>query len=125
MLRALACWDAFHEMTLASCVGARVRLGDVPLIEGTRELLELDEAPGGTYANLAALDSAEAVVWEADMSQNDRLVLCDAQTAGGLLLSVAPERVEAMREALSAANTLAAEIGEIVTDSECRVYVEA
>ena len=40
-----------HEMTFASGVGARIRTHDVPLIDGVRELLALDEAPGGTYAN--------------------------------------------------------------------------
>lgn len=114
-----------HEMTFASGVGARIRLRDVPLIDGVRELLALDEAPGGTYANREHLNSENAVVWAEGISQEDQLALCDAQTAGGLLISVPADRAEAMRSALIAANTLrTAEIGEIIEDSACGIYAE-
>jgi len=114
-----------HEMTYASGVGARVRLRDVPLIDGVKRLLALDEAPGGTYANLEHLNAESAVAWGEGVCEEDHLVLCDAQTAGGLLISVPADRAEAMKSALIAANTLrAAEIGEIIADTECRIHVE-
>ena len=114
-----------HEMTYASGVGARLRLRDVPLIDGVRELLALDEAPGGTYANREHLNAENAVIWGEGLCEEDQLALCDAQTAGGLLISVPADRAEAMRSALTAANTLsAAEIGEIIDDTECRIHVE-
>ncbi len=113
-----------HEMTLASCVGARVDARAVPAIEGVMELIAQDMAPGGTEANLEHLESIGAVVWE-DVPHDLRLLLCDAQTAGGLLLSVAPDRVGRMIDALKAADVLVAtEIGEIVSDpDQCRITV--
>ena len=115
-----------HEMTTGSGAGARIRLHDVPLIDGVRELLTLDEAPGGTYANRDHLNSENAVAWGEGLSEEDQLALCDAQTAGALLISVPADRADAMREALIEAGTLAAaEIGEIVADSECRIHVSA
>jgi selenide,water dikinase len=114
-----------HEMTFASGVGARIRVRDVPLIDGVRELLALDEAPGGTYANRDHLNSENSVIWGGGISEEDQLALCDAQTAGGLLISVPADHADAMREALIEAQTLrAAEIGEIIEDSECRIRVE-
>ena len=114
-----------REMTLASGVGARVRFRDVPLIEGVKGLLKLDEAPGGTYANLEFLGRGGAVIWEDKVPEDYQLALCDAQTAGGLLISVDPGRSAQMVDALKAAEVLtAAEIGEITPDPECRVRVE-
>ena len=114
-----------REMTCGSGVGARIRFHDVPLIDGVQELLALDEAPGGTYSNRLFLNSTGSVVWPEGLSEEMQLVLCDAQTAGALLISVPADRADAMRKALIQANTLrAAEIGEIIEDSECRIYVE-
>lgn len=113
-----------HEMTVGSCTGARIRFSAVPLIEGVMDLLDQDMAPGGTERNLQHLESMNAVVWEDDILENYKLALADAQTAGGLLISVSPEKVEDMIAALSAADVLcAAEIGEIIPDSECRIRV--
>ena len=114
-----------HEMTTASGVGALVRLGDVPLIEGTRDLLKQDMAPGGTWSNMEFLDADGAIVWGEGLSEEDRLALCDAQTAGGLLISVAPDRVGELLDNLKAAEVSeAVEIVEIITDLECRIRVE-
>lgn len=114
-----------HEMTSASGVGARIRFRNVPLIDGVKELLKMDEAPGGTYANLEYLGSTEAVVWKDELPEDYQLALSDAQTAGGLLLSVPADRVEQMKQALIDAGTICAvEIGEIIEDSGCRIFVE-
>jgi selenide,water dikinase len=113
-----------REMTSASRVGARVRFRDVPVIEGVKELLRLDMAPGGTEANLEFLSTTGAVIWDDDLPEDYQLLLCDAQTAGGLLMSVAPEDSARMIENLhSAGVTSAADIGEIIPDPDCRVRV--
>jgi len=115
-----------HEMTLASCVGARVKLGTVPIIDGVIDLLKQDMAPGGTERNLEHLNNLNAVIWGDQITEDDKLLLCDAQTAGGLLLSVAPEKSDEIIAELKAQKVLAAsEIGEIVSDAkECRIRVE-
>lgn len=114
-----------HEMAFGSGAGAIVRFHDVPLIQGVKELLALDEAPGGTYSNRDHLVSEGAVVWPEGLSEEDQLALCDAQTAGGLLISVAADRAEELLNALRTAGTLCAvEIGEIIDDPMCRIHVE-
>jgi selenide,water dikinase len=113
-----------HEITAASGVGARVRFRDVPLIDGVRELVKLDIAPGGTEANLEFLSTGGAVVWEDNLPEDYQLLLCDAQTAGGLLMSVAPDDSDRMIEELHVAGvSAAADIGEVIPDPECRVRV--
>lgn len=113
-----------HEMAAASGIGARLRVQDVPLIDGVRDLLALDEAPGGTYTNRDHLNDEKAVVWGDDVGEQDQLALCDAQTSGGLLISVPADKSASLQEALVQSGTLAAaEIGEIVTDESSRIQV--
>jgi selenide, water dikinase len=45
------------------------------------------------------------------------MILYDAQTSGGLLIAIAPERAERLREALGARGVLAARIGRLVRHS--------
>lgn len=103
-------------MAAGSGVGAVVRLRAVPILSGVRDLLEQDMAPGGTHNNLEEVRGD--VRFDPALSENDQLLLSDAQTSGGLLLSVPSDRVGRLIEALRAAGTpAAAEIGEI-TDGE-------
>lgn len=114
-----------HEMTAGSGVGARVCYHDIPLIDGVKELLEMNEAPGGTYRNLDFLNEQEAIVWEDEFSENPQLLLCDAQTSGGLLISVNNNNAEALLAALHDAGVAdAVEIGEIIEDSACQVRIK-
>lgn len=113
-----------HEMTSASGVGAIIRMRDVPLIDGVRQLLDLDEAPGGTYTNRDHLNEEDAVTWSEGVSEEDQLALCDAQTSGGLLISVSADKSEPLRRALIDAGALcASEIGEIIDDKSGKIQV--
>ena len=79
-------------MLRSSKVGARLSLGAVPVLDGAVELLEQDVAPGGTRRNLSSADPE--VAWNGALDSTARLLLCDAQTSGGLLLAVAPDALE-------------------------------
>ena len=112
------------EMTAASKVGAKLYYNKVPLIDGVKELLEMDMAPGGTWANMEFLESKEALVWEDNLTENERLILCDAQTAGGLLISVPSELADQLLDTLKSMGVSSAvEIGEIIEDSEYKAHV--
>jgi selenide,water dikinase len=102
-----------RAMVVASRAGARIFPQDLPVLEGVWDLLAGDMAPGGTYRNLSAL--GESVVWPHDITEIQKLLLCDPQTSGGLLIAVPPERAHHLITALVQAGTpAAAEIGEIV-----------
>jgi selenide,water dikinase len=112
-----------HEMTAGSGVGAVVRLSQVPVLPEVWALAEQGVVPGGTRRNREFLE--KEVLWDEALTPAQQIVLCDAQTSGGLLIAVPPERAATLREALRAAGTLAAaEIGTIVDDPTSRIQVQ-
>ena len=88
-----------QTMVEASGVTARVRFSQVPLIEGTWKLAQEGVAPGGTHRNLHSVDQVTS--WDPSISQEAKVVLCDAQTSGGLLMSVPSSKVSELLKALS------------------------
>jgi len=113
-----------HEMTWASGVGAVVELSAVPVIDGVRDLLAQDMAPGGTYRNLEYLENCGAMDWSPIVTEADKLLLCDAQTSGGLLIGVPADRAETLERELRAPGIpAAARIGRVVEDPERRIRV--
>ena len=85
-------------MTRASGVSARVSLGALPFIEGAVALAESGVAPGGTHRNLQSLEGD--VVWDESITDVQKILLADAQTSGGLLISVRPDKTAALLAAL-------------------------
>ena len=76
----------------ASEVNARIALDAIPLLDGVWELVEQDIAPGGTHRNLKSAD--RLVSWDPAINDMTKLLLCDAQTSGGLLMAVPPEKLD-------------------------------
>ena len=110
------------EMAEGSAVAFRLRLASVPLLEGVLALAAQDVVPGGTKANLAWVEPH--VRFEAGVDGPARLALADAQTNGGLLAAIAPDRLEAVLEALRQSDVQAAVIGEVVaSEGEARIDV--
>jgi selenide,water dikinase len=101
-----------REMLAHGGVGVRVNRAAVPVLEGTRDLAAQGVVPGGTRRNKESLD--RDVIYDAGISEEDRLVLCDAQTSGGLLFAVAPEKAPDLLSGLRAADVTAAAVGEFV-----------
>ena len=85
-------------MLRASGVGAEIRAASAPVLPGVDELLAQGVAPGGTHRNEAGV--ADYVEWDDAVSSDQRLILCDAQTSGGLLISVPEERLSQLLSAL-------------------------
>ena len=76
-----------HELCLGSGLEAEIHSGAVPAIEGVLDLLRGDEPPvaGGTRRNRAWVEPN--VVWDDDVPEHLRWLLCDAMTSGGLLVA--------------------------------------
>ena len=75
-----------HNMLVASDLGARVDPAAVPTLDFARPLLAEGLVPGGTKRNLEYV--SPHVDWPDDLPESERLLLCDAQTSGGLLIAV-------------------------------------
>ena len=106
-----------REMMEGSSLGARIYKSKVPVIEGTMDLLKQGIVPGGHMRNLDSLKST--VLWDKEISENDKILLSDAQTSGGLLISVNPNKADKLQQSLSETGTLSNQIiGEVYTLSE-------
>lgn len=109
-----------HHLAAASGVAARLHSECVPAFEFARALAEEGVVPGGTRRNADYVVSQ--VDYAAGLGEAERLLLCDAQTSGGLLLAVAPEDEQRLRDLLDAAGALAsATIGELVEPQQLGV----
>lgn len=82
------------EMTAGSKVNATIYVESVPFIPEARELAAADVIPGGTRANMEYV--APYVRWGDAVSEIDRVLLCDAQTSGGLILAVPQNEEDAL-----------------------------
>jgi selenide, water dikinase len=112
-----------REMALASNVSLRLRIGQIPLLEGALDCLRAGNIPGGLKNNR---DFAECVVGYPDHIPEDlRSMLFDPQTAGGLLIAVAPENSPDLIQALQAAGVPAVEIGEVLEPTKPLITITA
>jgi selenide,water dikinase len=107
------------SMVKGSRVGAQVQLGRVPVLPGAWELLDQGVAPGGTHRNRQSV--ADAVSWHPDLTEREQLLLCDAQTSGGLMISVASDQTEALLSELQASGVSGAVLGEITEGPEGQI----
>ncbi len=108
------------SMVKGSGVTAEVNLSAVPVLPGTRELLERGVAPGGTHRNVGSVN--DVVDWDSALTDDDRMLLCDAQTSGGLLMSVPAEKASALVTALKTEGaSCAAIVGRITGESAGRI----
>ncbi|GAA2079599.1 selenide, water dikinase SelD [Actinomadura alba] len=97
-----------HRMLRASGVAATVFADRVPLLPGAIDLVDAGFVSGGTRANIERLK--DAVTVDGDVTSALSTLLHDAQTSGGLLLSVPQEDTELLA-ALQRRGLTAAVIG--------------
>ena len=110
-----------QRMVIGSDVCARIRLSSVPVITGTWELLEQGIVPGGTRRNLESVEKVAR--WHPEISQEAKLLLCDAQTSGGLLIALPRERVADLNREMEARGVSAAVVGEITEADQAAIEV--
>ncbi len=94
-----------RTMARASGVSASVQAAAVPVLLGAEALANAGEVPGGTRSNERSLRTS--VQWSDAVLPPRRILLCDAQTSGGLLIAV-PESAQPRLEAELAARGVAA-----------------
>jgi selenide,water dikinase len=98
--------------------GADIELHAVPFLEGVRDLAERDLFPDGSRRNYQAF--RDQVDW-GGIAELDQLMLCDAQTSGGLLVAIPAGNASAFESALAAEPFRAVQIGTINGHGSIRV----
>lgn len=110
-----------HEMLHASKMSARLSMAEIPVITGVRVLSKI-YVPAGSRANLRYMD--DKLVCEKEVSEEDKLILADAQTSGGMLIAVALDRLNGLLDGLAARGVeTRAVIGEIMEGEAGRIIV--
>ena len=111
-----------RNVVAASKVGARIFFDRVPVLPAAGEYVQAGISPGGTHANHKFL--ADWVSYADDVTKEEQLILCDAQTSGGLLAAVAPDQAEAVVASLRARGVAeAVAIGRIESANPGRIAV--
>jgi selenide,water dikinase len=104
-------------------VDVTIRAGAVPTLPAAWTFAGADVVPGGTLNNLAFVESR--VSFAPEVTRVARLILADAQTSGGLLVSLPTERAEVLLAALRARGVGdAALIGEVCGAGSGHITVE-
>ncbi|TKG92841.1 selenide, water dikinase SelD [Puteibacter caeruleilacunae] len=80
------------KMAEASNVSININANALPFFEGIDELLEDGCIPGAAFRNLDFIQ--DEVEFDEQTDYNMKMLACDAQTSGGLLIAVKPEYTE-------------------------------
>ena len=107
------------EMADASHVGLALRLDSIPLLPGVPHWAAQGAFAGGAHRNRSYY--APRVRFASGIKEPQQMLLFDPQTSGGLLMAVAPDRLDAFLTELRATVPDAAHIGEVVAGSGIEV----
>ena len=94
--------------------GADLHVSEVPFLEGVHDLAKRDLFPSGSRRNYEAYK--DQVEW-AGLDEMIQMMLCDAQTSGGLLVAIPPENAELFERELGSPNR----IGVMRDDGKIRI----
>lgn len=112
-----------RNLVAASHVSAHIYLDDVPLLPAAVEYVAAGIAPGGTHANLRFLQ--DHVTFAEGVSRESQLLLCDAQTSGGLLAAVPADDADALLQRLHQQGvTQSRIIGHLDSATPGRIFVQ-
>ena len=107
------------EMLTKNNLGAELWINDIPLIKGLDKYISLGMIPGGTLKNKEIYSCL--VEKKEDILSEREIVLYDAQTSGGLLLSISPEQAEKAKELLCQQGFISSQIiGKVIKVSSGR-----
>jgi selenide,water dikinase len=112
-----------HRMLSASGAAAEVSALRVPMLPGAQELARQGFVSGGTLANL---DRLRPIVLADDRIPEEVIVLLhDAQTSGGLLLSADASVADLLLKELSGRGLQVAEVGRVVEGPAGQIALKA
>ena len=107
------------EVCEGSGVDAVVDYDALPVMAPVKEYIALGSMPGGTDRNFDSYGEKLSV-----LTKEQRAIVCDPQTSGGLLIAVRPEQAAEVEAILAAEGLQHQCIGELVTHAGHSVRVE-
>ncbi|MBD3419996.1 MAG: selenide, water dikinase SelD [Chitinivibrionales bacterium] len=111
------------KMAQASDVALTIDAESAPLLNGSYELVELGCIPGASFRNLKFIEND--TIFSKSVDYNRKMLLCDAQTSGGLLMSVPAGRAETIVQKLREKGyAFSAAIGSVGTKQAQTCFLE-
>jgi selenide,water dikinase len=112
------------KMAEASQVSFRMRTVQIPLLPGAYQVFEKGSIPGATFRNLEFTGSQ--VHFTRGVDYNLKMLMHDAQTSGGLLMSVNPDHADLLVQELNEhfPSGGGAIVGEVLMKSPRTIYFE-
>ncbi|AGV11705.1 selenophosphate synthase [Haemophilus influenzae] len=107
------------EICEGSNLSAVVFADKIKTLDGVKDYIAQGCVPGGTGRNLESYGHKVGV-----LTEEQKAILCDPQTSGGLLVAVEPNSVQTVIEIAKDAGIDLYEVGELKSKSESDVAVE-
>jgi len=110
------------KMALGSKVSIKINALDVPAIQNVMELIETGFIPGAGFRNLEFVE--DQCDFSSQVPYNTKMLLADAQTSGGILMAVAPDKATSIVDELkSAGYASTAIVGEVLSQEKKSVII--
>ncbi len=111
------------EVSVASAVNVELFAGRVPVFEETANFAAAGIIPGGSKNNLDHFSIH--VIWDENISSITKNILCDAQTSGGLLVTVpGNEKEDIISELKNAGLSYSSHVGNCLETGEGKIFVK-
>jgi len=101
-----------YEMALGSEVAFEFGIEGIPWLPVARDMARMGLIPAGAYTNQQYL--ADKVAFTGRVGEDERDLLFDPQTSGGLLIAVSENRVEELLHRLQAQGEFAWVVGRVI-----------
>ncbi len=109
------------KMATASGVALQINAGSLPVFSSTSELLEMGCIPGACFRNREFTDPESQ--YDPSVTYEQKMLLNDAQTSGGLLICCQPDQAPQMVQELIAAGFGSTQIvGEVIPPQKMRLH---
>jgi len=109
------------EMANASRVTIRLQIEAIPLMDGAADYAAQGIFPGGSANNRRTFQPAVRIA--PNLSEPKQMLLFDAQTSGGLLVSLPPERLDVFTAEMDRANEPWWQIGTVADREDVSIVV--
>lgn len=110
------------KMAQGSNVSMKIRAKDLPVMNKVLDLIEMGCIPGAAFRNLEFAE--KDCHFDPALDYNHKMLVADAQTSGGMLISAPAKKADQMlADLIGAGYPFAAVIGEVVKKSDKSVYV--
>lgn len=102
-----------REMCDGAGIGAEISAGAVPVLAGARDYLARGYRPSGTVRNAETFRRHVRVT----VPESEYILMCDAQTSGGLLIAIPPEMASAFEREAAEGGLFCAKVGRMTDES--------